>query len=146
MNGRVWVALIAAGWVWILLQSSLFGDPDDWFVVSEIQVNDTEVDQEPIVRYDRWIKQDFRGTWSVELNEVRPDGYQIVCSGSGGSNYKPTDVKPAAFPLSRFIGKKCPLEIGKSYSIDAIWTLRPVGIPPMEIGRTSNVFRVIATK
>jgi hypothetical protein len=142
MNGRMWAALIAAGWLWVLLQASFHGDPDDWFVVGAIHVDDVELGQEPVVRYDRWIKQDFRGTWSVEINEVTSDGFQVVCSSTGGSNYKPTDVKPAAYPLAKFIGRACPLEPGKSYSVDAIWTIRPANLPPMEIARTSNTFHV----
>ena len=143
MNGRVWVALIAVGWIWVLLESSLYGDPDDWFVVSAIHVDDIAPGTEPIIQYERTIKQEFRGTWTVELNEVTPGGLMVACSGRGSNNYKPTDRKPINATLSYFIGKICPIEIGKSYSIDAIWTIRPVGIPPMEISRTSNTFRVI---
>ena len=142
MNGRLWAALIVAGWVWILLQASFYGDPDDWFVVSEIHVDDVEIGQEPVVRYERWIKQKFLGNWTVELNEVTPGGFMVACSGSGSNNYKPTDRKPIDATLSYFIGKICPIEAGKAYSIDVIWTIRPHGVPPMEVERTSNEFRV----
>lgn len=144
MKNGGWPILIVAGWIMLLFQSSYYNDPDDWLAVSAIHVADVRPgDEEPMVRYERHIKQEFRGTWSVELNEVTDDGFLIVCAGTGGSNYKPGDVKPAIYRLSRFIGKQCGIEAGKSYSVDAIWTIRPVGVQPMEVHRTSNVFRVL---
>ena len=142
MNGRNWALLIVVGWLWLLIQSSFYGDPDDWFIVSQIHVDDIAPGTEPIIQYERTIKQEFRGTWTVELNEVTPGGFMVACSGSGSNNYKPTDRKPIDATLSYFIGKICPIEAGKVYSINAIWTIRPHGVPPMEVARTSNEFRV----
>lgn len=64
----------------------------DWFTFNRITVPDFEQGSDPIVLYDRTVKQPFYGEGKSEVREVGANGGDVLCSGGWSRAYEPTDV------------------------------------------------------
>lgn len=143
MTSRHWWAVIFAGWVGVLVASSFYQNPSDWLVVRNVKIFDTIEGISPKMEVSRVVRKPFRGQWLAEVSAIHPDGsVSAVCAGSGQNRYEPEDKMPPNLDLDWWTYPiKCNLPVGRYY-VDTVWTLRPIGVNPMEVTFTSNEFEV----
>lgn len=115
----------------------------DFFVVRNISVPDFIEDTDPMVVYDRTIKEVFNATWTLEVISTVPGENYAVCTGSGVNHYTPDKELPKeGVRLSWLLGKDCGLRAGQ-YTIQAHYEIRPEGFPTKNYSATSNIFNVL---
>lgn len=117
--------------------------PTAWFAVHEIFVPDHTMGSNPLVIYDRTIRQDFVAFWIVEVQRVTDDGlFAHVCSGWGQSAYEQGEIiQEDRVTWEWLIGRPCVVEPGE-YRLRVSWTMKRPGWPEKELVTTSNLFRV----
>jgi hypothetical protein len=119
----------------------------DWFELRELYVPDHAQGSDPLMVYDRVIKEDHRGFWVAEVQKVKPDGrsgvFQNVCSGSGVAEYETTDVlgPDNAVSWSWFLGRPCRVQPG-NYRILLSRDMVVPGYPVKSQRSVSNIFRI----
>lgn len=118
--------------------------PQAWFEVFSLYVPDHPQGANPVLLYDRTIRESFTGLWVVEVQRREPNGsFSNECSGSGVSEYEPRDVLPDnGVTWEWFLGRKCAVEPG-TYRLMAVYDMRKDGYPMKRYKATSNVFEVI---
>ena len=115
----------------------------DFFEVNRLYVADFVQDDDPILSYDRTIKQKFFGTWAAEIYDAASKERTIpACFGDGSRIYNPGDEPPVPVTLKWFIDKDCHLEPGQ-YIVEVVWKIQPEGYPVKEYKTISNIFKVI---
>lgn len=121
--------------------------PNAWLAVAEIFVPDHEVAEDPMIIYDRIVRQDFPGMWVVEVQKQEPGAlFSPACVGSGVTEYRVDTVLPdRRVSLSWFVGKHCYLRAG-TYRIRATWTIQLPEWPEKKTAYTSNLFRVLPSQ
>lgn len=147
--------LIAAGIIYLLTSYIVLREQarfdliqvTDWFEVNEIYVPDHEVGANPLIVYDRNIKQDVRGFWLAEVQrrdlEKDRDGFFAACSGSGENDYEVTDyIDPDEVNWTWFLGRPCVVGPG-TYRIAVSYEFRKPGSDLTKSYKVlSNVFHV----
>lgn len=122
---------------------------DEWFEVTELFVPDHEQGENPLLAYDRVVKEEFRGFWVVEVKSrdaYETDGrFFTACSGNGASDYGPDAViDPSKVTWSWFIGRSCEVPPGV-YRLEVTWDMK---VPEFDLVKRytalSNPFRVYA--
>ena len=116
----------------------------NWFTVNDIYIPDFKLGENPVMTYDRTIKEPFRGFWVIELERFLPDGRTVLeCSGSGVNDYEVTDYIPEnTVSFEWFIGKRCDLIPPGSYRIRGSWKMKRDGWPDKQVIRYSNLFTI----
>lgn len=117
--------------------------PNTWIAVTEVFVpNHTEGD-DPMIIYDRTVRQDFPGMWVAEIQREEPGAlFSPACVGSGVQEYRVETVLPdRRVPLSWFMNRECDLEPGR-YRIRATWTIQLPDWPEKKTSYTSQIFEV----
>lgn len=116
-----------------------------WFDVVEVFVPDHVAGSNPILTYDREIRETFTGFWIAEVQELTPNGrFRHECSGSGINVYEEDEILiDDSVDWDWFIGNECAVDPG-TYRLRVNYTLRRVGWPEKELTVTSNLFRVLA--
>jgi hypothetical protein len=112
----------------------------------QLVVPDHVAGSNPVLFYDREIRQDFVGQWIVEMQRIQADGSPIsICTGSGTNLYSPEKTQPEeGTTLSWFMGKLCAVPAG-TYRLVANWTIDRPGIPGVASASLhSNLFEVSA--
>lgn len=114
-----------------------------WFVVNEIYVPDHGSGSNPLMIYDRVIRENFRGFWVVEVQSVNPNGlFQNVCSGFGTNDYDTSEIiVDDKVRWVWFVGRECAVPAG-DYRLRVSYTLKKPGWPEKEVWAVSNVFTV----
>lgn len=117
--------------------------PNAWIAISEIFVPDHKVGEDPLIIYDRTIRQDFTGMWVVEVQKEEPGAlFSPVCVGTGVTNYSTDVVLPERrVALSWYVGKNCNLGPGR-YRLRSTWTIQMPDWPEKKSTNTSNIFTV----
>lgn len=143
------VALVV---VWLVIQISGFVQnarremvsPSAWFEVREIFVPDHVEGSNPLLIYDRVIREEFRGFWVVEVQRREADGLtHMVCSGSGVNDYEPEDTIPdSRVAWDWFIGRPCIIPPGP-YRLRVSYDLTRIGWPVKTVVAISNNFYVL---
>ena len=114
----------------------------DFFTVRELNIPDYVEGQDPVVVYDRTIKQEFLGTFVVEIHKADPTANYAVCSNSAVRTYKTGEKRPETVTLKWFVDRDCGLTPGQ-YVIETTWKIEAEGYPDKEYSAVSNVFRVL---
>ena len=138
--------LIVAGWYFYSASVKDNAPATDWFVVRNVSVPDFIAGSDPPVNYDRVIKKEFFGRWSVEVHGTTQSTNYAICTGSGQNHYEPTETLPdTGVSMSWFMGvdgwKKCSLKEGQ-YVLEITYLITPQGYPEKLYTATSNIFRV----
>lgn len=120
--------------------------PSDWFLVNDIFVPDHEVGSNPLMIYDREIRDTHRGFWIVEAQRQSSQGdslFENTCSGSGVDHYDVADVLPEeGVRWEWFFGRPCPVPPGV-YRLELTKDMSKPGYPVKAIPpKYSNTFRV----
>lgn len=119
----------------------------DWFELRELYIPDHAQGSDPIMVYDRRIKQDHRGFWVAEVQRVNPNGragvFQNVCTGSGVADYDTTDVlgPDNTVNWSWFLGRPCRVGPG-AYRVQLSRDMVVSGYPVKSQRTVSNIFHV----
>jgi len=119
---------------------------DNFFEVSRIYVPNFTVGDNPIMKYDYAIKQDFHGFYYVEIFQIHEDGKMtLACRGNGSKLYK-TYMQIRDYDktdLDWFVNNECSKYIveGK-YQIITSWIIMPDDYPSKTKFKMSNVFEV----
>lgn len=117
----------------------------NWFTVNDIFIPDFRRGENPIITYDRTIKEPFEGFWVIEIERFLPDGRTILeCTGSGTNDYEVANYIPEnKVSFQWFIGKRCDAMPAGEYRMRGSWKMKRPGWPEKQIIRHSNVFRVL---
>lgn len=115
---------------------------DNWFVIRGVTIPDFVVGTDPVVQFNRVIRQPFDGSWSISIHQVGSDMDYPICFNSSTNFYDATPGIPkTAIPLSIFMGKECALPVGQ-YIAQINWEIRPAGYPTKYVRISSNNFYV----
>ena len=117
----------------------------NWFVVNKLYVPSWSVGEDPIITYDRTIKEPFRGFWVTEVQHQDEDtgGFSLECSGSGINNYEAVDYIPNNQVMwSWYVGNKCSNLSPGQYRLRSSWVMRRSGWPDKSQVVYSNLFTV----
>lgn len=94
----------------------------DWFDAQELVVPDFNVGIDPVIAYNRIIKQDVQGTWIVDVQKITEKGLVSSCIGKGEALYSTKKVLPLeGITLEWLVGKECHLNEG-TYQVEVKWT------------------------
>lgn len=126
--------------------------PSAWFQVHEVFVPDFTEGENPMILYDRIIREEFRGFFVVEVQRQLENGLWFAdCSGSGVNDYTPEDALPQAadtpgnyVTLDWFInraGSPCRPEPGE-YRLRTSYELSRPNWPVKTTLNISNVFTI----
>jgi hypothetical protein len=118
--------------------------PGAWFQVNDIFVPDMRAGEDPVMVYDRTIKEEFRGFWVTEVQRRDAGGsFVLECTGSGINDYEPQDYIPNnAVRYSWYIGAKCADLPPGQYRLRSSWIMRRPGWPDKNLVAYSNLFTV----
>lgn len=116
----------------------------NWFTVNEIYVPDFKIGEDPLLTYDRSIKEPFLGFWVIEVERDVGEGkFQLECTGSGVNDYQVADYIPKnQVTWSWFIGRRCEQVPPGDYRIRASWRMRRSEWPDKNIVKYSNMFKI----
>lgn len=117
---------------------------DNWFSVYAITVPNFKVGENPIITFDRRIKEPFLGFWVIEVERAEENGrFLAECSGSGINSYQVVDYLPKnSVTWDWFIGKRCDtLPVGE-YRLRGSWTMKRDDWPEKVVVAYSNLFKV----
>lgn len=114
-----------------------------WFEVGEIYVPDHAAGSNPLMIYDRTIREGFTGFWIAEVQRVKANGlFQHECSGFGTSQYSTDEIiENNEVTWEWFLGRPCEVPPGR-YRIRTSYTLKRAGWPEKEMTAISNIFTV----
>jgi hypothetical protein len=118
-------------------------EPEDYFIVRGVTVEDAQEGEQPSVVYDRTVVRPFRAKWIAGVFSL-PDQDGInygVCNGSGDAEYKPDVKLPPAVTLKWFIERDCKLEPGR-YVLKTTWEIKLDHGINKYVRATSNVFEI----
>lgn len=118
--------------------------PSTWFVINTLNVPDMRLGEDPVMTYDRRIREPFRGFWVTEVQRRDPSGaWVLICTGSGINDYDPEDYIPNnEVKFSWYVGDKCGAMVSGEYRLRTTWRMRREEWPDKSITAYSNVFRV----
>jgi hypothetical protein len=115
---------------------------DEYFIVRQIAVPNFPVGQNPVMIYDRTVNKQFRGHYTVEVQEAGTLQPIEECTGSFDINYDPDKQLPEGGPtLFWFIGHPCNIPIGP-YRLQACWDVYRENASTIHYCRPSAIFNV----
>jgi hypothetical protein len=119
-----------------------------FFEVIQIYVPDHIPGSNPAILYDRIIKRDFYGTYTVEIQKINDDAVdtarlETVCVGKGTHTYTTTTKLPISNNLTWewFISNTCVVGPG-TYRLQATWNISAPRYGNKIYVATSNIFNV----
>lgn len=118
--------------------------PGSWFQVNDIFVPDMKAGDNPVMTYDRTIKENFRGFWITEVQRRDAGGaFTLECSGRGINDYEPQDYIPAnQVRWKWYIGTDCGVLPAGQYRLRSSWIMRRPGWPEKNTVKYSNLFTI----
>lgn len=118
---------------------------EDWVAINRLIIADTEVGGDPRIIYDRDLKADAPGTWSVNVfrHSDKNDTVGVLyCPGSGQATYKAgRPLPPDAIHLSWLMDRNCHFDRG-TYRAVVTFIINPPGYPTKVVEKESNYFVV----
>lgn len=111
-------------------------NPDNYMVINQVHVADFERGVNPVVVYDREVKQEFIAEWVAKIYPINSD--ETVCQGSGRNHYKP-GMKHKSVTLQWFLENDCFYELPRGdYHVKTTWLTGDNVL----MSNVSNVFTV----
>jgi hypothetical protein len=118
---------------------------ENWFTVNKLYVPNTTAGEDPIITYDRTIKEPFRGFWVTEVQRLDESSgaFTLECSGSGINDYEIVDYIPNnQVRWSWYVGNKCSNLTPGQYRLRSSWKMRRSSWPDKEVVVYSNLFQI----
>lgn len=117
-----------------------------WFSVDRVVVFDAPAGAPVVMQASRTIRRPFTAEWNVLVRRATPSGWEIVCTASGGGDYRPDAALPDPLTLHWWTNGQCPV-IGQSgqYMVSTIWTIGAGIAGDKRVLAESNIFTVTET-
>lgn len=106
-----------------------------WLEVSSVQVHAAKAGQPVTLYVERMIHRDFVATWAASVRS--PDG-EVICTGSGTSNYRSGANLPADLTLAWWTGGTCTTLPPGRYFLATDWRIHQSGIWPEKTVRADS--------
>lgn len=106
-----------------------------WLEVASVHVPTQQAGQPVRLHVDRTIRSDFVATWAAS---VRSMSGQVVCSGSGTSNYRSGANLPPVLTLDWWTSGACKTLPPGRYYLATDWRIHPSGIWPEKAVRADS--------
>lgn len=101
------------------LNQELIAPISKWITIDKFYVDGTTPD-EPTVFFERTLRKDLEGTWTV--NVINKITGKTACTGTGNALYLQSEKKSFIYSLARFINVvDCRLMPNETYILDANW-------------------------
>ena len=116
-----------------------------WFE-AHVEVPDHRIGQDPMVEYERVIRRNMNGQWTVEVQRHVDGEWVEVCQGDGIAAYGVDEKQTLQMSLSRYAGvdvAECLDRPGSYRVVTAWWMLDGEGSAPNGFWDESNVFEVM---
>lgn len=111
-----------------------------WFSVDSVQISQAKSGQPIAMEVNRSIRRDFVATWAASVRSVSG---QVVCSGSGTSNYRHGANLPPDLTLKWWTGGACDTLPPGRYYLATDWRIHADGVWPEKTVRAdSGLFEV----
>jgi hypothetical protein len=143
INGTLTNTIVVGLLCWVGFMTITFNWPASfWMEVRAIELVQAKAGHPVIMMVDRTIKRDFVASWVVSVRRAE-NGMDLVCVGSGTSNYRSGAEVPKSLTLGWWTGGGCnTLEPGR-YFVATDWRIHPQGIfPAKSIKFDSGPFEV----
>lgn len=118
----------------------------NWVEVTKFQIPYFKQGVNPVIDYQRTIKQTVSSSWTSEIRRLNEDdSYTIICTNSGFSELDPgREAPPAGWTVGSFAGNDCVSELEPGlYRLHVVWELRPRGFDrTIRYPFSSNAFQV----
>lgn len=116
-----------------------------WYRVGQVQIDDVNMGEEIIIRYDGGSTRSFIGSYAVIMRDTTT--YGVVCDATGGPfPYSTKSQRPHPLTMGWWApsDERCARPPAGEYTLETCWTVsRPFGIFPDKTRCvTSNVFLV----
>lgn len=112
--------------------------PAAWLVVNDIHVPDFAENEDPPVRLDRMVREQFQAFWTVEVQAQDAfNNFTLACTASGVRAFEPGSPAPM-----RVVSDLCGALHPGNYRVRISWIMRKPGWPEKTVVAYSNVFRV----
>lgn len=130
--------LVCGYWV-----STVWPPVGHWYELRSLRIDDAKVGQPITMHVDRTIHEPFYGTFAVVVRKQKPDGWMVVCNGTGGGDYRSDAVLPVPLTLDWWSNRACPTidEPGDYAVTTTIAMVSPIGLRRI-VKHDSNIFRV----
>lgn len=133
------MALLVSGY-WL---SNYWPPAAYWYELRHLHVDDARVGEPVLMRVDRQIHKHFVGEFGVIVRKRKPDGWMVVCNGSGGGDYRPDAILPEPLTLDWWSNRACPaIDVPGHYTVTTTITMvSPLGLQRV-VKHESNIFEV----
>lgn len=133
-------AAVTAITTWVTRVDTATAPASAWFTVDEFHVPDHSVGENPVIQFERTIKKDMTGRWSVETQLFSGSRWVTVCRGSGVSNYTTDEDLPRPITLDWYRGS-CDEKPGL-YRLQTVWLFSDETGLTRSVQSESNEFTV----
>jgi len=148
-NIRQWADSIGRGGLllglccWVAFISFTSWAPASWWLeVQRIHIPTAQAGEPVEMQVSRTIKRDFVATWTVSIRTADLDS-ELICVGSGKSNYREGANLPKSLTLAWWTGGACHTLPAGQYWLATDWDIQPNGIwPGKRVSMDSNRFTV----
>jgi len=106
-------------------------------------VADFSVGDNPIILYNRDIKTEFNGDYTVEVKRLGTN--EVICRGfERNITYSPDETLPQEPSFNWYVGDVCAEKLGVGeYYLETNWTINVEGKPSRFYKNVSNIFKVL---
>ncbi|MGE0653261.1 MAG: hypothetical protein AB7P12_16180 [Alphaproteobacteria bacterium] len=141
LRPRIWVAIIAAGW--LVMVAPVAVPASFWFKVDRVYVHDAVDGSTPLMEVDRTIVRPFHGRWiATVLRKNHRGTYATFCTAVGANDYRPGNMLPDMVDLNWWTWPtRCTLPPG-TYFLNTLWTIDAPFFPDKEVRISSNAFEI----
>ena len=96
-----------------------------WLEVDSVRIDNAKAGEQITMHVEREIHRDFVGTWTAS---VRNMSGEVVCSGSGISNYRSGANLPPTLTLDWWTAGACKTLQPGRYYLATDWRIHPSGV------------------
>jgi hypothetical protein len=123
---------------WALFMTATHKWPaSEWMDVRSVEVLPARAGEPVRMVVDREIKQSFVASWVVSVRKHN-NGMELVCVGSGTSNYRQGADLPGVLTLGWWTSGACETLPPGRYFVATDWTIHPGGIFPAKTIRADS--------
>ena len=116
-----------------------------WLRAGPILAFDAPSGANVVLEINREIRRPFNAEWRVLVRRHQSQlGWVVVCTASGGGNYRPDASLPVPLTLDWWTDGQCPYPPEGQIMVSTIWRIH-TGLPGVrQVVSESNVFTVAA--
>ena len=135
--GLIGVPVLAYWFAYVLPPASW------WLRAGPILAFDAPAGAHVVLEIDREIRRHFTAEWRVLVRRHEMTrGWVVVCTASGGGNYRPDAILPQPLTLDWWTDGQCPYPPAGQIMISTVWNI-DAGLPGVrQVISESNIFTV----